>query len=87
MARPHRPSRAPVLVVLVTVFSLTSPLRIFSPIPRGQEYSPQIDPAGFTAEITNPLFPLKPGTRWVYEGPDDAGDIEHKEVVVTSETR
>ncbi len=87
MARLPRLSRAPVLLVLVTVCSLTSPLRIFSSPAEADEYAPRIDPADFTSEIDNPLFPLIPGTRWVYEGPDDAGDIEHKEVVVTSETR
>jgi hypothetical protein len=52
-----------------------------------EEYAPVIDPANFTTEITNPYFPLKPGTRWVYEGPDDAGDIERGEVKVTTDTR
>lgn len=87
MARQHRLWRAAVLLVSVITFSLTSPLRIFSSSVRAQEYSPRIDPADFTSEITNPLFPLQPGTRWIYEGPDDAGDIEHQEVVVTAETR
>ncbi|MGH8973970.1 MAG: hypothetical protein ACRD0C_12305 [Acidimicrobiia bacterium] len=87
MARPIRSFRAPVLLILVTVFSLTSPMRIFSASVGAEEYAPQIDPADFTTEITNPLFPLRPGTRWVYEGPDEAGDIEHKEVEVTAETR
>jgi hypothetical protein len=87
MARPMLSFRAPVLLILVIVFSLTSPLRIFSTTVRAEEYAPQIDPADFTTEITNPLFPLRPGTTWVYEGPDDAGDIERKEVVVTPETR
>lgn len=49
-------------------------------------YSPQIDPADFTAKIDNEFFPLKPGTTFVYRGKTkDAteGDV----VAVTSETR
>lgn len=51
------------------------------------EAASTLDPADFTTEVTNPFFPLLPGTRWVYEGPDDAGDLEHREVVVTPDTR
>src|SRR6267378_2530349 len=29
-------------------------------------YNPKIDPANFTDQITNPYFPLKPGTTLVY---------------------
>jgi hypothetical protein len=49
-------------------------------------YAPNIEPARFTTEIDNPLFPLRPGTRWIYEGPVDGG-TEHKVVEVTTETR
>jgi hypothetical protein len=49
-------------------------------------YAPVIDPANFVGEVTNPYFPLKPGTRWVYEG-QTADGFEHGEVVVTTETR
>ena len=49
-------------------------------------YHPTIDPADFTAEITNPYFPLRPGTTYVYEGMRD-GKPQHDEVVVTSDTR
>lgn len=49
-------------------------------------YSPRIDPAAFSPTITNPYLPLRPGSRWVYEGPTDEG-LERKVVEVTSETR
>ena len=49
-------------------------------------YHPTIDPADFSSEITNPLFPLTPGTTLTYEGTRD-GRPMHGEVVVTSETR
>jgi hypothetical protein len=49
-------------------------------------YAPAIDPANFVAEVTNPYFPLKPGSKWVYEG-QTADGFEHGEVVVTKKTR
>ena len=49
-------------------------------------YSPRIDAASFTATIDNPYLPLRPGSRWVYEGPTEEG-FERKVVEVTSETR
>src|SRR5918992_2013794 len=51
------------------------------------EYAPTIDPADFSTNIDNPFLPFQPGTRWVYEGPDDTGQIEHREVLVTAETK
>lgn len=33
-------------------------------------YDPVIRPGDFTADITNPYFPLKPGTVYVYKAPD-----------------
>jgi hypothetical protein len=49
-------------------------------------YSPAVNPAHFTTEVTNPYFPLKPGMKWVYEG-QVADGFEHTEVVVTGDTR
>src|SRR5919108_4715228 len=49
-------------------------------------YAPRIDPAGFSATITNPYLPLRPGNRWIYEGPTEDG-FERKVVEVTDETR
>lgn len=37
----------------------------------GRDYHPNIDPAEFTANVTNPLFPLTPGTTLVYSGIKD----------------
>jgi hypothetical protein len=45
-------------------------------------YNPLIDPADFTSGTGNPLWPLIPGTRYVYEGGD-----ERIEVTVTGDTR
>jgi hypothetical protein len=52
----------------------------------GSNYDPEIDPADFTSEITNPYFPLGPGTTFVYEGTSE-GNAELDTVKVTSETR
>jgi hypothetical protein len=50
------------------------------------DYSPRIEPARFSTVITNPYLPLRPGTRWVYEGQTEDG-FERKVVEVTDETR
>ncbi|MBO3751431.1 hypothetical protein J5X84_35615 [Streptosporangiaceae bacterium NEAU-GS5] len=50
------------------------------------DYHPVIDPATFTDKITNPYFPLKPGTTLVFEGTRD-GRPQHAELTVTAETR
>jgi hypothetical protein len=49
-------------------------------------YDPAIDPANFVATIDNPYFPLKPGTRFVYEGQTAQG-LEHDEFLVTHNTK
>jgi hypothetical protein len=35
----------------------------------------EIDPLNFVADITNPLFPLEPGTTFVYEGDTEDGHV------------
>jgi len=49
-------------------------------------YAPRIDPAAFTTAVVNPYRPLRPGTRWVYEGKTEDG-LERKVVEVTDDTR
>jgi hypothetical protein len=45
-----------------------------------------LDPANFSADIDNPYWPMKPGTRWIYRGTE--GNRPIKEVVVaTTKTR
>jgi hypothetical protein len=41
-----------------------------------------LDPADFTADVTNPWFPLKPGTRWTYRETTEDGEVV--DVVVTA---
>ena len=52
----------------------------------GGKYDPVINPANFSTNITNPYFPLKPGTTFVYEG-DTAAGREHVDFQVTRDTR
>lgn len=49
-------------------------------------YAPLIDPANFVATIDNPLFPVSPGTTFVYEG-QTADGLEHDEFAVTHNTK
>lgn len=49
-------------------------------------YAPRIDPAAFTTAIANPYLPLRPGSRWVYEGRTDDGP-ERIVVEVTDDVR
>jgi hypothetical protein len=44
----------------------------------------ELDPADFTAEVTNPWFPLEPGTRWTYRETTEDGEVV--QVVVTATT-
>jgi hypothetical protein len=47
----------------------------------------ELDPAEFTTEIDNPLWPMAPGNRWVYRETDTTGATERVVVEVTGETR
>lgn len=52
----------------------------------GDAYDPVLVPAEFRSDFTNPLFPLEPGTTFVYEGRGDEAN-ERNEVEVTSDTK
>jgi hypothetical protein len=49
-------------------------------------HAPEIDPKDFASEVTNPFFPLKPGTTYVFEATTKNG-VEHDEVHVTHRTK
>ncbi len=51
-----------------------------------QTYNPSIDPATFTDKITNPYFPLTPGTVMIYEGTRDGVPLRI-EFTVTNESK
>jgi hypothetical protein len=52
----------------------------------GAGYNPQIDPSRFGPNVTNPWYPLRPGTTYRYEGLDE-GDPVIDVVAVTNRTR
>ncbi len=54
-------------------------------LPRGNA-PVQLDPADFTAEIDNPYWPMRPGTRWVYRETEPDGARKRVEVTVLART-
>jgi hypothetical protein len=57
-----------------------------STLPTGSE-PVNLDPADFTTEITNPYWPMAPGSRWVYKETDKKGTVQQVEVTVTDQTK
>jgi hypothetical protein len=54
-------------------------------LPQGNE-PVSLDTADFTADVTNPWFPLKPGTRWTYRETTEDGEVVQVVVTATSGT-
>ena len=46
-----------------------------------------LNQADFTADITHPYWPMKPGTRWTYRNMDEKGEVEDVVVVATAGTK
>jgi hypothetical protein len=55
-------------------------------LPRSDE-PVDLDPADFTADVTNPWFPLDPGTRWTYRETTEDGETVRVVVTATPVTR
>ncbi len=55
-------------------------------LPQGSE-DVELDPADFTTEITNPYWPMEPGTRWTYLEIDEKGNEVKVVVTVTDQTK
>jgi len=55
-------------------------------LPRGDEHV-VLDPAHFSARITNPWWPMRPGSRWVYRETDADGGRQRDVVTVTHRPR
>ncbi|KAA1417830.1 hypothetical protein F0U44_16225 [Nocardioides humilatus] len=47
----------------------------------------ELDPVGTGPEVTNPWFPLEPGTRWTYREVDEDGEALTVVVTATNQTR
>ena len=55
-------------------------------LPAGAE-PVSLDPANFTADITNPYWPMKPGTRWIYRGIEEGESPQDIVTVATASTK
>ena len=55
-------------------------------LPRGDEHV-VLDPADFSTRITNPWWPMRPGSRWVYRETDSGGARQKVVVTVTRRTK
>ena len=55
-------------------------------LPQGSERV-NLDPADFTAEITNPYWPMRSGSRWIYRETDSQGAKQRVVVTVTDRTK
>jgi hypothetical protein len=57
-------------------------------LPKGSQ-TVHLSPADFTTRIDNPYWPMKPGSRWVYQSihPDDLASVEKVVVRVTNKTK
>jgi len=55
-------------------------------LPRGDEHV-TLDPADFSTRITNPWWPMRPGSRWVYRETDSGGARQKVVVTVTHRTK
>ena len=47
----------------------------------------ELDPADFSSEIDHPFFPMRAGSKWVYEEKDVDGSVQRVEVTVTDRTK
>lgn len=74
------------LVACASDRSATSVINSIDPGDRGV-YAPQIDPARFTHPVDNRFLPFLPGTKWVYQGTNDEGDVETTTTEVLPETK
>jgi hypothetical protein len=57
-----------------------------STLPTGTE-PVNLNPADFTADISHPYWPMKPGTRWTYRDVDEKGEVQHVVIVATTATK
>jgi hypothetical protein len=77
---------AAVLVLVATAIGTAGAQRPPSKLPKGSERV-NLNPADFSTRITNPYWPMKPGSRWVYRETDSEGTKQRVVVTVTNETK
>ena len=66
--------------------SPASPVTAQPLLPTGAE-PVNLNPADFSADITNAYWPMKPGTRWVYRNVEEGNPPQDVVVVATTETK
>jgi hypothetical protein len=79
-------TNSPVAASATTPVSTPAGTSTGDPAPLTSDYRPVIDPATFSADVTNRYYPLVPGTTRVYDGTRD-GVAHHGEVAVTNEVK
>ena len=72
------------LIIVLAILFATVSIAAVDPGVKGA--TTDIDPGDFVSEVTNPYFPLEPGTTFVYEG-ESEGTPTREVVSVTKETR
>ncbi len=70
----------------VTGETATAAAAITRGLPQGSE-AVKLDPADFSINITNPYFPMRPGSKWVYRENDANGRKKSVVLTVTSQTK
>ena len=79
-------ARALAAVALIAAALPASAAAAPADLPRGSEHV-TLDPADFSTRITNPWWPMRPGSRWVYRGTDASGGRQRVVVTVTHRTK
>jgi hypothetical protein len=77
---------AAVLALGATAIGAPGAQRPPTKVPQGSE-PVNLKPADFTTRITNPYWPMKPGSRWVYRETDSKGTKQRVVVTVTNQTK
>ena len=86
MTLPRKAALAAAAILALAVGGMAMAQRPDSKLPRGSERV-ELDPADFSTRITNPWWPMRPGTRWVYRERDSEGARQKVVVTVTRRTK
>jgi len=74
------------VATLFTAGANAAPGQPCDALPQGSEHV-ALDPSNFVARVDNPLWPMAPGTVWVYRETNDAGDLQRNVVTVERRTK
>ena len=77
---------ATLLALGATAMGAAAAQRPPTKLPQGSE-PVRLNPADFTTRITNPYWPMRPGSRWVYRETDSEGTKQRVVVTVTNRTK